>query len=347
MSTEAMQTQRGRCLKCGQRWVCGQFDEEAGQYGEFYCAACWDSWDQTSALSDRRCSLPEFKGTRNSEIEVFHARVGVPLRNRSLSFIRVVNKERMEHSTGCSLWTGSRALLDYMQSRLQSKLQGVKVLELGAGCGLPGMGLAQLGAEVILTDCPQMCRMLGDNVAMNFTGGVPCNNCVVAKAPTPRIASLRWGHQEDLECALELVQSIGGLDFVIGSEIIYDEASHHLLIRTCEALLSASEKGKMIANPDKAHRRTRILMSCGLRGNEFERFAFQISEAQWCLRLLKSIDVQRLTGLPSHSPIAIVEIRPPSRPCQFRSAFTPNAAKRRQKKLRTRKYTSSLLKVRQ
>lgn len=341
MSTEAMQSQRGSCLNCGQRWVFGKFDDEAGQYGKFYCAACWDSWDQNSTFSDPRLFLPEFNG------EVFQARYGFPSRNCSLSFVRVSNKERMEHSSGCSLWTGAHALLDYLQCRLQSKLQGLKFLELGAGCGLPGMGLAQLGAEVILTDCPQMCRMLESNVAMNFTGGVFYNKHAVAKTPTPRVASLRWGHHEDLASALELVQSTGGLNYVIGSEIIYDETSHHLLMRTCEALLSASRQGKKIASPHKAQRRTRILMSCGLRGNEFERFAFQIAEAQWCLRVLKRIDVQKLTGLPSHSPIAVIEIRPPSKPCQRHSAFTPSAAKRRQKTLRKWKDISFPLKVSQ
>lgn len=330
MATEAMQVQRGRCVKCGQTWVYGKFDEEAGHYGEFYCAACWDSWDETSTLSDSTMLLPNSQGVGISSA-VYHYRVGFPLRNRLLSFVEISVEERMEDGIGCSLWTGAKVLLDYMERRLQPKLQGAKVLELGAGCGLPGMGLAQLGADVILTDMPRMCKVLESNVAINFA------NPIGAKAPKPRIASLRWGHQGDLLSVLELVRSTEGLDYVIGSEIIYDDTSHLLLIQTLEALVSVSQQAKGIASPSQAHPRTRILMACGLRPNEFEAFALRAAEAHWYLRVLERIDVQRLTGIFSHSTMIVVEMRQQSKRWQLRSALKCRRAKRRQHVFRPRK----------
>jgi predicted nicotinamide N-methyase len=337
MSTEAMHVQRGNCLKCGQTWVYGKFADEAGMYGEFYCAACWD---RCEGYGDDALFVPFpshlIEKTQDDDIEVSHARVGFPLRNRSLSFVRVNRQSIMEiyaPSTGYSVWTGAKALLHYMECifkrRHRSKLQGVRILEVGAGCGLPGMGLAQLGAKVILTDMPELCRVLQNNVAINF--GNDCMRDALAenRACRPHVASLRWGHPGDLSSVLELVQSSEGLDYVIGAELVYDDTAHKSLIQTLGALLSASKQAKRFSHPEKVPTRTRVLMTFALRPNEFEQFVEYVAEARWCLRILRRIDIQKMTGIPSHSPVLVVELRPRSKSCQLRSAPPSLKAKRR------------------
>jgi predicted nicotinamide N-methyase len=54
---------------------------------------------------------------------------------------------------GC-VWDASLSLAHYVVAELsqQGGLRGVRVVELGAGCGVPGLAAAQLGADVFLTD---------------------------------------------------------------------------------------------------------------------------------------------------------------------------------------------------
>ena len=49
----------------------------------------------------------------------------------------------------------------------------IKALELGAGVGVSGIVLAELGARVTLTDCfPPILALLRRNVAQNAGGGL-------------------------------------------------------------------------------------------------------------------------------------------------------------------------------
>mmetsp|Transcript_70059 Transcript_70059/g.121267 ORF Transcript_70059/g.121267 Transcript_70059/m.121267 type:complete len:330 (+) Transcript_70059:37-1026(+) len=324
MSYEDMWMQRGSCLKCGQTWVCGRTDSEAGLYGEFYCAACWDAWDEGIQQSEHECTNALANAARlvHADVcEVSSTRVGFPERNRILSFVRTSRHRTDGPSTGYSVWTGAQVMLNYLEGKFNQhchvKAKGLRILELGAGCGLPGMGLAQLGAEVILTDVPQLCQLLEYNVAVNFqtpfAGGCINGDKPVASrlGKPPRVASLRWGHEKDLHALLDLVRSFGGLDYIIGSEITYDDESHAALVETLEALLSASTKMRKLTSTGTARQRTKIFMTTALRLGEFEAFANHVDQAQWSLRVCAEVDVAGMTGLLSCSPVVVVEMKPP------------------------------------
>merc|ERR1711981_255434 len=54
----------------------------------------------------------------------------------------------------------------------ESEIKGRKVIELGAGMGLCGIGFAQMGAQVILTDQSGIVHnVLGKNIDINETRG--------------------------------------------------------------------------------------------------------------------------------------------------------------------------------
>eukprot|EP00388_Colpodella_angusta_P020105 GDKJ01050152.1.p1 GENE.GDKJ01050152.1~~GDKJ01050152.1.p1 ORF type:complete len:232 (-),score=22.37 GDKJ01050152.1:109-804(-) len=77
--------------------------------------------------------------------------------------------EAQERGTGVHLWDSSRVLANYiMDNKRKLKVVGSHVLELGAGCGLGGLGAAVAGAKsVVLTDIEAMCPIIARNVGMN------------------------------------------------------------------------------------------------------------------------------------------------------------------------------------
>jgi predicted nicotinamide N-methyase len=104
---------------------------------------------------------------------------------------------------GVALWPSSIALAHDLISRAD-ELRGKRVLELGAGTGLPGIVAASLGAHVVQTDRDELalsaCKRNG---ARNRVGTVE-----------HRLAD--WTNWEDA----------GKYDLIIGSDILYGVELH-------------------------------------------------------------------------------------------------------------------------
>lgn len=331
--------QRGSCLSCEQAWVLGAVDVRAGLYGEFYCAACWDSRDieaipdaigyqdvgyESLTAQEARMVSPFSPGTLMENTFIISESIGVPSRDRSLRFVKSARNDMPGPSTGFSVWLGSRVLLDFMETRLKHSRKATRpcprVLELGAGCGLPGMGLAQLGADVILTDVPRIVPVLTTNVAINFKSSSVEQNGDCSK--TPSVATLRWGHKGDLEEVMQLECSSMGFDYVIGSEIAYDPEANGSLLQTLRDLVSrcgnsyanvgalATSKVGADGNFISPPRRPRIIFAIARRSREIEDFAKHVARARWSFQVLKEVDVSALTGLPSCSTVMVVELKP-------------------------------------
>jgi len=117
-------------------------------------------------------------------------------------------------------WPSSVVLAEHLLSQSDKQLCGLRVVELGAGTGVPGMVLARLGASVILTDLPWLLPLAQYNIEANFVAGG--NNL------QPSIAPLRWG------CAAEAfaITMHGKPDLVIGADVVYRNEDMEPLLST-------------------------------------------------------------------------------------------------------------------
>jgi predicted nicotinamide N-methyase len=118
---------------------------------------------------------------------------------------------------GVALWPASIALAHEVASRA-SAFRGCRILELGAGTGLPGIVAATLGGRVVQTDRQEVamaiCRRNGER---NSVTGVEYRQS-------------DWTTWNDTE----------RYDWILGSDILYSEAVHADLQRIFENNLTAN-----------------------------------------------------------------------------------------------------------
>jgi len=123
------------------------------------------------------------------------------------------NKPRLPY--GIVLWPAAIALAHEVAARGES-LAGKRVLELGAGTGLPGIVAASLGARVVQTDRQELAM------------GVCRRNAERNGVATIEHRLADWTEWSDTE----------RYDFIIGSDILYGDAMHPHLRRIFETNLA-------------------------------------------------------------------------------------------------------------
>jgi predicted nicotinamide N-methyase len=123
------------------------------------------------------------------------------------------NKPRLPY--GIVLWPAAIALAHEVAARGET-LAGKRVLELGAGTGLPGIVAASLGARVVQTDRQELAM------------GVCRRNAERNGVPTIEHRIADWTEWSDTE----------RYDFIIGSDILYGDAMHPHLRRIFETNLA-------------------------------------------------------------------------------------------------------------
>lgn len=120
------------------------------------------------------------KGEANEKLFELANRPKVAINVAGSSLEVVQDRSTQEHSGGV-VWETALFLLRYLERRVLPGLRAAskpRVVELGSGCGLLGLGLARLGCQVTLTD--QLCAL--PNLQSN----------VEAAGTTAKVQALSW-----------------------------------------------------------------------------------------------------------------------------------------------------------
>lgn len=134
---------------------------------------------------------------------------------------------------GAALWPAALALAHDLAGRAAA-LRGRAVLELGAGCGLPGIAAAALGARVLQTDRNELAlHLCQQNGARNRLAGIGYRRA-------------DWVEWPDL----------GTFDWIIGSDVLYADALHEYLRHIFETNLAPGGR-VLLADP---YRRTSMAL---------------------------------------------------------------------------------------
>ncbi|KAG2674188.1 hypothetical protein I3760_13G123400 [Carya illinoinensis] len=110
-----------------------------------------------------------------------------------------------------------------------SKLKGKRVLELGAGCGVAGFGMALLGCDVVATDQIEVLPLLMRNVERN-TSRILQMNPGSDSFGSIQVAELDWGNKDHIRAVDP------PFDYIIGTDVVYAEHLLEPLLQTIFAL---------------------------------------------------------------------------------------------------------------
>uniref|UniRef100_A0A5B7BHX9 Methyltransferase-like protein 21D n=1 Tax=Davidia involucrata TaxID=16924 RepID=A0A5B7BHX9_DAVIN len=137
---------------------------------------------------------------------------------------------------GTTIWDASMVFAKFLEKNCrkgkfcQSKLKGKRVIELGAGCGVAGFGMAMLGCDVVSTDQTEVLPLLMRNVERN-TSRIMQMNPGSDSFGSIKVAELNWGNKDHLKAVDP------PFDYIIGTDVVYAE---HLLEPLLQTILALS-----------------------------------------------------------------------------------------------------------
>lgn len=149
--------------------------------------------------------------------------LGKAVASNSLCDYELVDKEK-----GFSgiLWNTSRVLYKFILDTptVKESFSGKQVLELGAGLGILGLAIAELGAHVTCTERKASMGALKSSVRSR--------EHLLSKGSL-RCLELTWGDVDHSELASDGETTY---DYMIASELLYDEEVHEDLLQTMQQL---------------------------------------------------------------------------------------------------------------
>jgi predicted nicotinamide N-methyase len=136
-----------------------------------------------------------------------------------------------EAGIGCAVWDAAIILARWFNTH-SSLLEGLSVLELGAGVGLPGIVCARFASRVILSDyIPKLVENLDYNIKTNSNLDIEEGSFDLKKnvSESAAVALLDW-HELDEESKDEILLKNHGnrFDIVFGSELVYTADEEHI-----------------------------------------------------------------------------------------------------------------------
>jgi len=142
------------------------------------------------------------------------------------------------YALGSHVWPAASHMVEFFMRNefWASRISHRRGIEIGAGTGLLGLGLSQMvhPERLILTDMAVLCPLLSRSVLLNQ------NNL---SSSSVDVLPLCWGNNEDESCLLQ--ESC--FDFIVGSDVIYDQRHFHPLLHT---LCTLTEPSGAVSNTD-------------------------------------------------------------------------------------------------
>ncbi|GJN22562.1 hypothetical protein PR202_gb10140 [Eleusine coracana subsp. coracana] len=141
---------------------------------------------------------------------------------------------------GTTVWDASMVFVKFLEKNSRkgrfcpSKLKGKRVIELGAGCGLAGFGMALLGCDVITTDQVEVLPLLMRNVERNKSW-ISQSNSDSGSLGSMTVAELDWGNKAHIKAVAP------PFDYIIGTDVMdakYQHPSIHLYMMDPKAPLT-------------------------------------------------------------------------------------------------------------
>ncbi|KAF2156964.1 hypothetical protein K461DRAFT_8113 [Myriangium duriaei CBS 260.36] len=163
--------------------------------------------------------------------------------------------EDMGDSIARHLWDGSLALTAFIDrvmalqapisipmlehAIISATFKRLKIIELGCGCGVVGLGLAQAipDCDVLLTDLPEVDELVDRNIA----------EANLAMSSRVDFAPLDWDQP------LPRAVASRTFDMILAAECIYNSDSIPSLVRTLKALITKSPKAIAIISTKFRH----------------------------------------------------------------------------------------------
>ncbi|KAG6543530.1 hypothetical protein Mapa_015024 [Marchantia paleacea] len=138
---------------------------------------------------------------------------------------------------GTTVWDSSLVFVKFLRNSKKgefsrAKLAGKRVIELGAGCGLAGLGMALLGCDVVVTDQIEVLPLLLRNVERNLSRAkYTASDCsYMGSIGKVDVAELDWGNET------HITATGPPFDYIIGTDVVYKEQYLEPLINTILAL---------------------------------------------------------------------------------------------------------------
>jgi predicted nicotinamide N-methyase len=162
---------------------------------------------------------------------------------RSMAFLALKTSRTDPDLTGQILWPGCTLLMHWLDRHI-AEFHGKSVIELGAGTGICSLFIAkhEQPSQILATD-----------------GSMPVIDLITQNITFHQLSSLvkssqmKWTPDD-----IQRVNTFGPFDFVIGSEIAYDESCIEDLVQTVAALLGDSGRF-VIGHIDRYAQTTRLL----------------------------------------------------------------------------------------